>query len=190
MKQDFTKFPKAGLEFVMFRPYRPSGQSRRTMPPDWISVQFTKIAVSVKQEIDGYAWRLRGHWELLKSREIVRCMQFSVCSHSVSVDQTQGNSSNYYWQHEGYKSYYEVFKIYFFFNLYVCRVCYVCGEGREPFGRQKRLSGPLELEFQVHVSCLVWMLRSKPDLLEQNQVPLPAEPSLWSCVTVSWNCCN
>lgn len=62
-------------------------------------------------------------------------------------------------------------------------VCYVCGEGREPFGRQKRLSDPQELELQVDVSCLVWMLRSKPDLLGQYQVPLPAEPSLWPCVT-------
>lgn len=42
---------------------------------------------------------------------------------------------------------------------------------------------PQELELQVDVSCLVWMLRSKPDLLGQYQVPLPAEPSLWPCVT-------
>lgn len=59
----------------------------------------------------------------------------------------------------------------------------MCGEGREPSGRQKRLSDPQELELQVDVSCLVWMLRSKPDLLGQHQVPLPAEPSLWPGVT-------
>ena len=45
-------------------------------------------------------------------------------------------------------------------------------------GDQKRVLDPLELEFQVVVSCLMWVLGTKPRSSARAANTLTAEPSL------------
>lgn len=54
-------------------------------------------------------------------------------------------------------------------------------------GAQK-LSEPLELEVQVAVGHLMWVLGTEPGPLEEQQVRVTAEPPLQSLLSLSLHC--